>query len=164
MVQIWVTEKGQDMQDRKRQDKQDNGQVILVQLLSFASSCLFCRLRSCISCNFYRISKLLKPFRCGINFFFLNLFFPILVFSDEDLSKRIHTHLFIHDPMTAVSEARELYKEYPDSVDLQFALIRALCEKGEDVEAIDVWKKIHINYPKDEKNTRNAQLGCFEKK
>ncbi len=81
--------------------------------------------------------------------FKLILFFSILFFSlhasEQDLANRVHTHLFIHDPATAILEAKQFLKEYPESQELQFALIRALCEKGDDTEAISIWKK-SVNY------------------
>ncbi len=69
------------------------------------------------------------------------LIFSPLHADEQELANRVHTHLFIHDPATAIVEAKRFLKEYPDSKELQFALIRALCEKGEDSEAISVWKK-----------------------
>ncbi len=80
------------------------------------------------------------------------LLLPTCIFSqpnDVDAANRIHAHLFIHDPASAVLEAKKYIQEYPASKDLQFALVRALCAKGEDMEAIDVWKKISPEYTDD---------------
>jgi len=72
----------------------------------------------------------------------------------EDLTSKIYTHLFIHDTPSAILEAKNLLKIHPDSKELQFALIRALSERGEDVEAIKVWKKVS-NEELDSKQKRN---------
>lgn len=58
------------------------------------------------------------------------------------MAKRVHTHLLIDDPSSAVQEAREGLSSYPDSKSLQLALIRALCAAGSEIEALEEWKAV----------------------
>ncbi len=56
---------------------------------------------------------------------------------EEAAVKRIHSHLFIKDPAAAVKEAQNSLKLYPDSLNLQLAYLKALCQKGEEIEAFE---------------------------
>lgn len=58
------------------------------------------------------------------------------------MAKRIHTHLLIDDPHTAIEEAKEFLGQYPDSKALRLALIKALCLAGSEVEALGEWEKL----------------------
>mgnify|MGYP001225709633 CR=1 FL=1 len=76
-------------------------------------------------------------------FFFL-LLIPELVFSNYDENyevKRIHAHLLIRDYSTATRECEKALLHFPESKDLQRALILALAESGKDEEAIVKWKE-----------------------
>lgn len=53
----------------------------------------------------------------------------------ESAVRRIHSHLLIHDPSSAVKEAKQFLDLYPDFRPLQLAYLKALCQKGEEVEA-----------------------------
>lgn len=57
--------------------------------------------------------------------------------AEENAVKRIHGHLFIQDPYTAVKDAQNYLKLYPESLNLQLAYLKALCQKGEEVEAFE---------------------------
>lgn len=57
--------------------------------------------------------------------------------TEEKAVKRIHSHLFIKDPSAAVREGKNFLKLYPDSEALQLAYLKALCQKGEEVEAFE---------------------------
>lgn len=74
-------------------------------------------------------------------------------FSEELATKRIYSHLLIHDPYSAVLEARHFLNIFPHSKSLQQALIRALSEKGDEVEALMEWKKAveHFQVPADDR-------------
>ena len=77
-------------------------------------------------------------------FFALILLFPLLlsaVGSPEEAGRRVSAHLLLRDPYSAVIEARRGLYLFPDSKMLQVALIRALCEKGDEVDAVEEWKK-----------------------
>lgn len=74
--------------------------------------------------------------------------------TDEDMAvKRIHSHLFIKDPAAAVQEAQNSLKLYPHSLNLQLAYLKALCQKGEEVEAfeqfISIFKTPEVGSPPD---------------
>jgi HEAT repeat protein len=60
---------------------------------------------------------------------------------DEAIARRVYAHLLIHDPSSAVIEARHGLSKYPDSKDLQRSLLRALCENGEEMRALQEWEK-----------------------
>lgn len=59
--------------------------------------------------------------------------------SEGVLKKRIYNHLLISDRLSAVEEAKRAVEKYPHSRSLQLAYIRALCEKGDEVEAMEQW-------------------------
>ncbi len=72
---------------------------------------------------------------------------------EETAVKRIHSHLFIKDPAAAVQEAQNSLKLYPQSLNLQLAYLKALCQKGEEVEAfeqfISIFKTPETSSPPD---------------
>ncbi len=59
--------------------------------------------------------------------------------------RRVRRHLLIKDVDSAVKEAKYFTEKYPDSIELQTVYLEALCQKGEEVEAIEqfssLWKK-----------------------
>ncbi len=73
--------------------------------------------------------------------------------SEEAFKKRIYAHLTIEDRLSAVEEAKKAIAEYPDSKMLQLAYIRALCEKGDETEAMEQWVETTIKF-EDEKFDR----------
>lgn len=90
-------------------------------------------------------------------FFFAFISSLTLAFCDEGedkAAKRVYAHLLIRDPVSAVAEAKQSLILFPKSKSLQFALIRALSEKGEENEAIEQWKKT-IEVFSDEKSNRH---------
>ena len=61
----------------------------------------------------------------------------------EDLAvKRIHSHLFIKDPFSAVKEGKLFFEQYPGSLKIHKAYLEALCEKGEEVEAFQQFSSL----------------------
>lgn len=61
----------------------------------------------------------------------------------EDLAvRRIHSHLFIGDPFSAVKEGKQFIQKYPDSLKVHKAYLEALCEKGEEVEAFQQFSSL----------------------
>ncbi|MBS0620829.1 MAG: HEAT repeat domain-containing protein [Verrucomicrobia bacterium] len=61
---------------------------------------------------------------------------------DEEMcKKRVYAHLLIRDRSSAVAEARQALKLFPDSKSLQLAYIEALSEKGDEVEAWEQWEE-----------------------
>ncbi len=56
--------------------------------------------------------------------------------SEENLVRRVHDHLLIHDIDGAVKEGRKFYSLYPDSELIHTAYLEALCRKGEEMEAL----------------------------
>lgn len=59
---------------------------------------------------------------------------------EEMAAKRVHTHLLVNDPMRAIEDASEMLLLFPESKPLRLALLRALCEKGDEMEALKQWK------------------------
>lgn len=61
---------------------------------------------------------------------------------EESAAKRIHTHLLINDPLSAIEDARQLIPLFPESKALRLAFVRALCERGDEMEALREWKHL----------------------
>lgn len=63
----------------------------------------------------------------------------------ESSIKRVRRHLLIKDIDSAVNESKRFIEKYPDSIGLQTIYLEALCQKGEEVEAFELfsslWKK-----------------------
>lgn len=74
--------------------------------------------------------------------------------SEEEAVKRIYAHLTIRDGKSAIEEARKNLQIYPDSLPLQQAFLHALCQEGEEIEAIEEWTKIVRRY-EDQKTSRS---------
>lgn len=66
--------------------------------------------------------------------------------TEEAAAKRIYAHLTIRDPQSGVAEARRAIQLFPESRNVQQAFIRALCEAGLEIEAIEEWQKISDRY------------------
>lgn len=60
------------------------------------------------------------------------------------MAKRVHTHLLIDDPVSAISEAKKGLYAYPDSKPLKLALVKALCASGNEIEALEEWNELTI--------------------
>ncbi|MES2345550.1 MAG: HEAT repeat domain-containing protein [Chlamydiota bacterium] len=74
--------------------------------------------------------------------------------TEEEAAKRVYAHLTIRDARSAIIEARRALQSHPQSLLLRQALIRALCEEGEEVEAIEEWQKT-IQLFEDQKNSKS---------
>lgn len=74
------------------------------------------------------------------------------------MAKRVYAHLMIHDPSAAVIEAKRSLEHFPDSKSLQMALIRALSESGNDVEALDQWRKTVAAFAGEENNRQLLEV------
>ncbi|HEX2580315.1 MAG TPA: HEAT repeat domain-containing protein [Rhabdochlamydiaceae bacterium] len=74
--------------------------------------------------------------------YFLTLLLPWMVFAGEKEDvRRIHAHLFVHDPRSAVKEAEHFLKLYPESKELRLAYLQALAEKGDETVVLQEWSK-----------------------
>jgi len=73
-----------------------------------------------------------------IGLFFLS---GALLAGEQESAKRVYAHLMIQDPSSAVAEAADALKEYPESKSLQLAYIRALAERGDETAVMEQWKK-----------------------
>ncbi len=83
----------------------------------------------------------------------LSLFCSGLFASEQETVQRIYAHLLLEDTPAAVEEARESLAFFPDSKDLQMALIRALAENGDEMEALQQYLHFIEKY-ENEKNNR----------
>jgi HEAT repeat protein len=61
---------------------------------------------------------------------------------EEGAVRRIYSHLLVRDPSSAVKEARRFLDLYPDFRPLQMAYLKALCQKGEEVEAFQQFSSV----------------------
>ena len=89
------------------------------------------------------------------------LFFllPVLLSAKDDvgaLTKRVYAHAKIHDATSAVREAKLGLESFPQSLELQRALIFALSVKGEEIEALSAWKAFSGSFT--EEKTRHLLL------
>lgn len=75
--------------------------------------------------------------------FYLFLCIPLFLaaWSEDEAKKRIYNHLLIRDPLTAVKEGREALALFPESQPVRFALLDALCQCGEEIEALQLWQQ-----------------------
>lgn len=62
------------------------------------------------------------------------------------VAKRVHTHLLIDDVFSAIAEAKKELKKYPDSKILRLALMKALCIRGNEIEALEQWHQVIENH------------------
>ncbi len=71
------------------------------------------------------------------------VFFVCSVFAEspEEFGRRISAHLLLHDSYSAVQEAKRALILFPESEQLQVSFIRALCAKGDEVDALEAWKR-----------------------
>src|ERR1700722_6574577 len=83
----------------------------------------------------------------------LTLFLPCMLFAydpeigtPEEAGRRVSAHLLLHDPISAVGEAKRACFLFPESKMLQVSLIRALCEKGDEIDAIEEWKRATVHF------------------
>ncbi len=62
--------------------------------------------------------------------------------AEQKIIKNVYSHLLIHDSASAVLCARNGVAIYPECQALRYALIRALSEQGEELQALDEWKQL----------------------
>ena len=88
-----------------------------------------------------------------------------MVFAGEQEDvRRIHAHLFVHDPRSAVKDAENFLKIYPDSKELRLAYLQALAEKGDETAVLQEWGKAERRAPKRPVCLRDSSLGRLEKR
>ncbi len=75
------------------------------------------------------------------------LFVGPLCASEEVLLRRVHAHLLIDDPISALQEAAYLVAEYPDSRLAGSALIEALSSGKKEEEALAAWHALSAKHP-----------------
>jgi HEAT repeat protein len=68
-----------------------------------------------------------------------------VVASEEVAAERVAAHLLIRDSASAVREAKKGLEAFPDSLRLKTALIRALCEQGDEKEAFRAWRRLDVD-------------------
>ena len=77
---------------------------------------------------------------------------------EDDFKKRIYAHLMISDRQMAVVEAKAALKKFPDSKALQQAYIRALCEKGDEMEAMEQWVETTVKFKEEKLDRRMLEV------
>ncbi len=78
--------------------------------------------------------------------------------SEEEYKKRIYDHLLIADRLSAVQEAKKALELHPESKSLQLAYIRALCEKGDETEAMEQWVETSLKFQEEKNNRRMLEM------
>lgn len=62
--------------------------------------------------------------------------------ADEDVAKkRVYNHLLIRDTLSAVKDGKKALQAFPESKEIQIALIDALCAYGDETEALELWQR-----------------------
>lgn len=81
-----------------------------------------------------------------MKFFFSFFLFSSLyaTLSESESTKRIYDHILIHDYLSAVTEGKQADSLYPDVKSVTIAYFRALCEQGDEIEALKIWEKIPL--------------------
>ena len=80
----------------------------------------------------------------------------------EDI-RRIYAHLFVHDPRSAVKEAENFLKLYPESKELRLAYLQALAEKGDETAVLQEWVKRKDELQKDRHALEILAWGVLKK-
>lgn len=62
--------------------------------------------------------------------------------SEEIVAKKVNAHLLIEDPQSAIQTAKAYLHIHPESKAMRLALVRALCESGKEVEALERWNEV----------------------
>jgi HEAT repeat protein len=75
----------------------------------------------------------------------------------------VSAHLTLEDARSAIDEAKSGLKEMPDSKPLQVALIRALCAGGDEIEALEEWKKSEVDLASDRTALETLAWGVLNK-
>ena len=78
--------------------------------------------------------------------------------SEDEFRKRIYAHLMISDRISAVDEGKRAVEEHPGSKPLQQAYIRALCEKGDETEAMEQWVETSIKFKEEKFDRRMLEV------
>ncbi len=73
--------------------------------------------------------------------FFCSISASLVASEETALAKRVHAHLLIEDVQTARQEAESALKRFPDSQILTLALLQALCQSGNEIEAFEKWNE-----------------------
>jgi len=91
----------------------------------------------------------------------LFLIFPLSLVAENlpaDAVKKIHAHLLINDPLSAVKEAKLAIQLFPESKELHIALIRALSTTGDEIEVLEEWKTITTLFVEEQKNRNLLEM------
>lgn len=72
---------------------------------------------------------------------------PLLGANIDEGVRRIRAHLLIDDPTSALSEAKALAKQFPDSKEAGQSLIEALSAAGQQEEALAQWNQLSLKFP-----------------
>lgn len=84
-----------------------------------------------------------------IRIFYVFCLPALFVFGIEESEgmRRVRSHLLIDDPTSALSEARELVQQFPNSRGAGSAFIEALAANGFEEKALDAWHVLSSKYP-----------------
>lgn len=95
--------------------------------------------------------------------FFLCLLPVVAGAGQQEDIRRIYAHLFVHDPRSAVKEAENFLKIYPDSKELRLAYLQALAEKGDETAVLQEWVKGKDELQKDRHALEILAWGVLKK-
>lgn len=67
--------------------------------------------------------------------------------SEEEGIRRVQAHLLIEDAPSALSEAKGLSDQYPQSLAVHKTLVEALAANGFEEQALDLWNRLAMEHP-----------------
>lgn len=70
----------------------------------------------------------------------------VLICQEDEAIRRIYAHLLIHDPASAVAEAKRAALFFPDSKSVHLAYLRALSEQGNEAETLKKWSEATLQF------------------
>lgn len=76
---------------------------------------------------------------------YLLFLLPVALFcdlSETQLTKRIYDHMLVRDNLSALAEGKQALERYPNSTTINMAYFRALCEQGDELEALKFWERL----------------------
>ncbi|MBM3198060.1 MAG: hypothetical protein FJZ58_02240, partial [Chlamydiae bacterium] len=90
----------------------------------------------------------------------LLIIFPCLLWGQEEeqLLRRVYDHLVIGDQAAAVYEGKQLLEAYPYSIRAQEAYLESLCQKGEEIEALELFSLLWEKQEESERRKAAEQL------
>lgn len=80
-------------------------------------------------------------------FWLLATSFLVAQLPEDEGIRRVHSHLLIEDPQSALQDAQDLANQYPESLNAAKTLVEALAANGMEEQALDLWNQLTLKQP-----------------